>query len=261
VKFSPYNLTDPNGGAPTSVITSGNPNQGLPLYGATFTAYPTQAGYFFQFNCNRQAFHPLTPGVITDWTNSQDGSEYWTPTDTELCPRGKLLASGSSANFRRPTDGANNTTAHSSGDIAGSEMRQSLFEDPPSGTTGYSFVGMVSGFYADGFFDRRSHTHAAYGYNGAANTAVSITTKDVAYIGKLFYNRDNKRSLFFPLSGYRDYKGKTTAGTLRIAGSQGNYWSSSSVDTDRGWLMYISYSVTVYSGSRSFGYAVRCVRE
>ncbi|MDR1526667.1 MAG: hypothetical protein LBS46_03225 [Dysgonamonadaceae bacterium] len=199
VRFSPYNLTDLDGGAPTNVIIGGVPDVGLAINGATFTDYPTQAGYFFRFNYSRQAFHPVSPiTAITDWSGYQRGSEYWNPTETELCPLGWALASGSSANFRRPTAGVN-TVHNPTTDIMNNEMRQSLLYDPSFSSL--TSMGSVWGFYADGFFDRRSHTHAAYGENSEANTAVSILTKDVAYIGRLFYNQSSKRSLFFLLRG------------------------------------------------------------
>jgi hypothetical protein len=261
VRFSPYNLTASDLG------TSGYKQIEANRSNAAFTAYPTQAGAFFQWvhtTKQRYAYHPVNPvGAISssDWESSAyaDGrNSYWTTLGSthETCPQNYSLTTGTSVNFRRPNDGS--TTAVSSDVVAGSEMRQSLWEVPQDGGT-TSIIGSVWGFYADGFFDRRSHTHAAYGSGTpVANTAVSIATKDVAYIGRLFYNRDNKRSLFFPASGYR----YISDGNLNNSGGSGYYWSSSTAHTSTNAFLLSLSSIGANRSNtgRHYGGSVRCVR-
>jgi hypothetical protein len=263
VRFSPYNLTasDLTDDMEYKQIAADRSN-------AAFTAYPTQAGAFFQWaeKINlRYAYHPVNPvGAPSNWIyGAFNASTYWDKvywntlgSTNETCPQNYTLTTNTVVSFRRPNDGITNGV-NSTGAIAGSEMRQSLWEVPQSGQTG-SVIGSVWGFYADGFFDRRSHAHAAYGSgNTVPNIAVSIATKDVAYIGRLFYNRDNKRSLFFPASGYRDY----SIGSLGTSGTFGYYWSSSR-HTNHCWLLHVGSS-TVRQNNSSFsnGHALRCVRN
>ncbi len=70
------------------------------------------------------------------------------------------------------------------------------------------------GFYADGFFDRRAHNnpYVGPGVNGydvrEGNTAVAWGTKDIAYIGTLFFNPSTNSprrnaSIFVPGAGYK----------------------------------------------------------
>jgi hypothetical protein len=251
VKFSPYNLTALD-------LTDSDEHLPVAIGGGVFTAYPTQVGAFFQWanaTNQRYAYHPVNPPVPDEWNTSYT-SGHWNSFSGayETCPQTYPLSTGTTVNFRRPNDGS--TSANSGGAIAGSELRQSLWEEPPTGTNS-STVGSVWGFYADGFFDRRSHTHGAYG-GGVANTAVSIMTKDAAYVGRLFFNQVNKRSLFFPASGFRRY----SDGTFSGPGSYGGYWSSSSNGATTGSCLGVtSVSVGVGSSSRSFGFALRCVRD
>jgi hypothetical protein len=250
VRFSPYNLT-------ASGLTDGVQSSPVAVYGGVFTAYPTQTGAFFQWANTtnmRYAYHPVTPAdALSGWNNSSP-SGFWDALSSthETCPQSYSLTTGTSVNFRRPNCGS--TSAVSGNTIAESEMWQSLWEVPLGGH-GSSTTGSVWGFYADGFFDRRSHTHAAYGSDGVDNTAVSIATKDVAYIGRLFYNRVNMRSLFFPATGSR-----ITDGKLILTGTNGDYWSSSRPN-DRIWSMSISVQqVGLFQGSAYFGSSMRCVR-
>jgi hypothetical protein len=255
VKFSPYNLT-------ASGLTDVVKYIPVAVGGGVFTAYPTQAGAFFQWANEtnpRYAYHPVTPAddLLSVWdTNTPTG--FWDTLGStyETCPQSYSLTTGTSVNFRRPNDGST-SAANPAGDVAGSEMRQSLWEDPQIGQT-FSVIGSVGGFYADGFFDRRSHTHTAYGISGRDNSAVSILTKDVAYIGRLFYNRDNKRSLFFPALGSRNENH-----VLYVPGHYGVYLSSSSFDTYRCWSLCVSGGDVAYETSEGKfdGEALRCVRE
>jgi hypothetical protein len=265
VRFSPYNLTasDLTDALQYKQIAGDKSN-------AAFTAYPTQAGAFFQWaNATnpRFAYHPVNPFTAPSGWNSVNLPGYWNTLGPmhETCPQNQTLTYGTSGvNFRRPNDGITDA-ANTTGNIADSEVRQSLWEVPQSFKEN-STTGSVWGFYADGFFDRRNHTRAFYGVSGTDSTAVSITTKDVASIGRLFYNRDSKRSLFFPGSGFR-----ATNGPLGGTGGFARYWSSSAPSPSGAWCLYMSdvaaigptYGEDAYAEtpSRRFGFAVRCVRD
>lgn len=249
-KFTPYNLTAEGYRSETSSAASIQLNP----RGGTFTNYPSQAGAFFQWaNATniRYAYNPTNPtGAVSGWQNNYP-STYWNTlgADHETCPPG----------YHRPTDGI--ITGNTAGNAASSEMRQSLWRNPQTSATN-NLDNSVWGYYADGFFDRRQIV-SSVGTNPTAATAVAVNTVNAAYIGRLFFNSDPaslnyNASLFVPAAGYRSY----TDGQLFTAGSSGYYWSSSALSTTYGW------SLNVYSGyagqggaDRSFGLAVRCVRE
>lgn len=265
-RFSPYNLTHPsmtNGGA----AVANHPQAAV--NGGTFVSYPTQAGVLFQWASTsdvRRAYHPVNiVGTLTNWQNSP-ASTYWTTLAAthETCPAGYSLSDGTSVNFRRPTDGST-SAANTTGAVASSEMRQSLWLNPQTFTTP-DLTNSVWGYYADGFFDRGQLNASAYGSSGAANTAVSVNTadfadsqnKDVAYIGRMFINRNNNATLFFPTAGYRHY---SNSGLLQSSGVTGYYWSGSSAGTNSSWYMLASsVGSSNISSFRSNGLSVRCVR-
>ena len=244
-RFSPYNLTDPNFNAQTNYSAMVNAGTGLlGARGATFVDYPTKAGYFFQFNLSTRAFHPVSPlGQFTNW-DPNPGVDAWSGSTDETCPNG----------YRRPNDGQH----QSGGDIIGSEVRQSLWMNPPTGNTSSLYIDNSTwGYYADGFFDRRALNTTSYGTNGSTNTSVSYSNEHAAYIGRLFYNQATRASLFFPASGYRTQGN----GALNAAGVDGAYWpSSTSFVANSPWHTYIqsgnAWMTYTYS---TYGYPVRCV--
>jgi len=284
IKFSPYNLTDPRGLTPPSNYNSA---VALPVKGGDFVNYPTKAGYFFIFS-GTKAFDPdvmaasAGGGGIGAWGqtvgySSTNNGNYWDP-NWETCPGA----------YRRPTDGANNTTTFGSGAIAGSEIRQSLWENPPALNNNVSYSASFNstwGYYADGYFDRKplmgatsvSFTSLTTNMTIPAS-AVAFGTIDVAYEGRLFFNPTTNASLFFPAGGYRT----PNSGVLTGAGYRARYWTSSSSNLGskvnyEAWFMYIfSYTDatitklnydeeggTIYftDASRSAGGMVRCVKQ
>jgi len=248
-RFSPYNLKDPANGAPTSVITAGVPNVGIPLGGGAekFVSFPTQAGHFFRYNYSRQAFSPFTPtGAITNWATAQHGTEFWKASTDETCPTG----------YRRPQDGVN-TSHNTAGAVASSEMRQSLWLNPQAGATS-NIDNSVYGYYADGFFDRRQIAGAS-GSNAGSNSSVSTGNNEIAHRGRLFYNPATNASLFFPAVGHRS----DASGSLFYSGNNGSYWSSSTYSAGYTWLLNMEPEAAkqVSTGYyRSRGYTVRCIR-
>ena len=246
VRFSPYNLTDPAGNTETdySLIAP------LAVGGGKFVDYPTQAGYSFHFNYNTKPMNPY----LADYTNwpgtNAYGAAFWSAASTETCP----------APYRRFNDVPVPSAPHNTtGPIAGSEVRQSLFWKPQI-LTGVSHDNSVWGYYADGFFDRRERATAS-GANAGSNTSVSTGNSRIAHVGNLFFNPDltsthYNASVFFPAAGSR-----YTNGSLTASGHQSAYWSSSSVSAGNSWFLLASGNVVYMSYmNRVCGYSVRCVR-
>ena len=249
-KFSPYNLVDPNGNTESDFNNMTTAATGLlPVNGGAFADYPTQAGYFFQWNYSRRAFHPTSPMVITNWYSSS-GNAFWRAGTDETCPAG----------WRRPQDGNTSLAHNTTGPIEGSEMRQSLWLNPKAGLADFidnSFRdNSIWGYYADGWFDRRE-IEASFG------PSVSSNTKDVANVGRLFFNPNTTSnsyhaSLFFPAAGTRT----SYSGGLYDGGFSGYYWSGSSSWTDSAWHLYLDADLAKPGcyRSRSYAMSVRCVR-
>jgi len=253
-RFSPYNLTDPNNGAPTDYLgTGGNV---LTVGGGDFVKYPSQAGYFFRWNYNRVAFNPVIPAPptnITGWTETnQDGVEFWNSANDETCP----------PTYRRPTDG-NNNNVHTTGAVTQSEIRQSLWLNPPTGMLNNSAsdgANNVWGYYADGFFDRRKIGNSP---NGTALTAVSTANNSIAYIGRLFFNPNSKSyaSVFFPAAGNRNSNG-SALGALTNDGKYGYYWPSTSSSASISYYLNIGEIIARFgNGNRGGGMSIRCVKQ
>ena len=278
VKFSPYNLTDPSGKTATTMTNLLTPAT------SGFTNFPTKAGYCFIFS-DVFAVSPDVPAApdlqatVTSWNQNigqhSTTNPYWV-TSWETCPSG----------YRRPTDGPvdaagnpTNTSAHGVGAVAGSEIRQSLWLNPPSGTN-LNSDNSIWGYYADGFFDRRApQTARGQAATISANdegSAVAISSADVAYIGKLFFNPTTNASLFFPGVGYRFWQ----SGALYDAGARARYWTSTSQSqsnstSKNAWFLYFYStvgSVNTYMGyddegsklsnsSKTSGGMVRCVKQ
>ena len=254
-KFSPYNLTD-------ATLSESVTSHQAGYQGGSFVDYPTKAGAFFQWGQSSNetyAYHPAKPvGATSPWTTGNT-STYWDDmkTDHETCPDG----------WRRPNDGVTDalqtisnsntsTSDYTSNNIYLSEMRQSLYAVPKNGIT--QTTGRALGYYADGYFDRRPIVASA---TGEANTAVSPDTKDVAYIGVLFFNAANgNRSLFAPAAGVRDSR-SSRSGSLGDSGFGGKYWSSSSSMNNGISLTFYSIYTFMLTDLRSNGFCVRCVAE
>ena len=258
-RFSPYNLTAQT--LDEAVMTqaeASNPyTQGNR---STFAEYPSQMGAFFQWAAwasegrIRYAWNPYTTTVST-W-DPNFGGMYWGVNKDlyETCPPG----------YHRPSDGLIDDyepTPQTS--IAHSEIRQSLFAEPKVGISngiGASSAGnSVWGYYADGFFDRHQIENQA---------TVSSGNRYIAHIGRLFYNPNPASnrygaSLFFPAGGYRD---KVEKGNLVKSGKEAEYMTASATSPDEGVYMHIfgghgsNQHAGLWSGSKAFGFAVRCVK-
>ncbi|MDR1737350.1 MAG: fibrobacter succinogenes major paralogous domain-containing protein, partial [Candidatus Symbiothrix sp.] len=257
VKFSPYNLTGAN------LNDDDNLAYAVGVRGGTFVDYPTKAGAFFQWaNVTNPtyAYHPTKPtGSIAGWYDNYPITTQWDThkATNETCPPGWV----------RPNDG---TSPHSGNysDFAGSQIRESLFADAKAFAEAYlPYKDIYWGYYADGYFDRRTITTSA---NSVNNSAVSPSTKDVAYCGLLFTNPGTGTSLFMPGGGYRNSGLFGNGGMLLGSGSDGSYWSTPNyyADSSRAWGLYVGFSTSFNMslanpgvGEKSFGNSVRCVKE
>jgi hypothetical protein len=289
-KFSPYNLTAETLNA--QIYQYGTTTGGTTA--SKFTDYPTQAGAFFQW-LNPYAYissnptqpvvrfatypHTSTHAGFSTFTNDQK-AHYWDQdwighggTYEELnetCPPG----------YRRPNDGYTLTgeSLTSNNNVSRSEMRQSLFQNPKQGFNNQAtgdLTNSVTGYYADGFFDRRLIATAVARAGGAANSAVSTGDRNVAYIGRLFFNivapagSDHYcASIFFPFAGFRYFDRINTSnpnnGDLRNAGDVAEYWTSSANANSPyyGLSLIISGSLSsMYRLEREGGASIRCVKD
>jgi len=224
-KFSPYNLTAQN--LDQSVMSQADASNPATVGNRSiFTNYPTQAGAFWQWanaytgtqfgGGIRWAHNPHT-GTTSTWQGTNT-TNYWNSfaEAQETCPPG----------YRRPYDGSI-TGEESCANISGSEVRQSLLLKP---RISYNYASEATnslwGYYADGFFDRRQIVKG--NGMGAVVAAVAAQSKDVAHIGRLFFNPTPNSdhfyaSLFIPASGGRDLG----TGSLAYSGKEGHFWSAS----------------------------------
>ena len=255
VKFTPFNLSDPNYGTGGNNVSM---HEDFPFGDAVFneekfTEYPSQAGYFFQWNLGagaiHKAFHPVyTLTALTGWSNTTQA--VWNR-NREACPAG----------YRHPNDSLQGP--------ATSEIRQSWYATPNSDTyathqTAVILDNAVWGFYADGLFDRRVVVSSP---NGVDSTAVRFNpanialedNKFIAYAGQLVYNPTTFASLFLPLPGTRE---GSANGALANSGERGAYWTSS-VNGNYGWAFYLTPN-SVYSFSQAMqgsAVSIRCVKD
>jgi hypothetical protein len=257
-KISPYNLTDPLERSGTN-WNGGGSVPDLGLNGGRFTQYPSQAGYFFVFNTTK-AVQPHTPPSIGGWNNNIS-KDLWTPSSDETCPTAYALSPGlGTAIFRRPNDAVSFTNNYTDPPVSTSEIRQSLWLNPPSGVNS-SATNSIWGNYADGYFDRRWNQTAQGA--GTVGPAVTPALAKVAYFGRLFYNPETYASIFFPAAGFRE----DMNGTLTQAGTAGFYRTTSSYGTSLSWSLQCESSTANMfwdhpankDYTKTMGQMIRCV--
>jgi hypothetical protein len=231
-RFSPYNLT------------ATKFNDTIPVRGGKFTDFPTQAGAIFQwgnpFVRIRHAWDPISAETIPKWEENLS-HDYWNTLSAshETCPLG----------YRRPNDGSL-IRAEANTDISRSEMRLSLMANPEPVNV-IARDNSIWGFYADGFFDRRSL------FDIGSVIAAAPYTNRIAYTGRLFFNPATNASLFFPAAGDREPKN----GELMLG--RGVYWSSTTGQQDPyGWhLVFDGTAAAMNFSMKSIGASIRCVRQ
>lgn len=240
-RFMPYNLTASDaqwasqlGGATVDAYPQ------VAVQGGSLVRYPTQGGGIFQGQASSAAWlrrvfshtYEAAPSGLSRYS----GDENWDAATNETCPPG----------YRRVRDGA--VGVHTALEIAGSEMRQSIWLNPlpGQGTTVYDLDNSAWGFYADGFFDRRP----------VQAGAVSPEAQQAAYMGRMFFNPTTHASLFFPVAGYR------TTGVFQYAGSRAYYWAGTTITANTLSCIYISNTrASPYRQDRGYSWSIRCVRD
>ena len=254
-QFSPFNLTDPGKGTGGNDIDMHNDV----VFGENnfiankFTEYPSQAGYFFQWNLgvgkSGKVFNPVnTINSITEWSNGAKTS--WN-INMEPCPQG----------YYHPNDNKQNPV--------NSEIRQSWYVNPNSDIYGSNHPqstapdNSVWGFYADGFFDRLPVVASP---NGTDSTTVSFNpaslssteNTQVAYAGLLIYNPNTYASIFLPAAGIRN----STTGALEFAGERGGYWTDTRNGNNGIAFFFTPTSSYLFNNAhQSNGASVRCVKS
>lgn len=237
VRFSPYNLTAP----------AGKMNTELGVNGGVFTAYPSQGGALFFWANNTTAWTQV--GAAPGWIKNEIVG-FWNTlgATSETCP----------PNYHRPNNGS--ITASTNGtDAPQSEVYQSLWLNSQLSETAGSVTNSVSGYYADGYFDRRK---ILTGTTSSGFSVVSSTDPyNVAYKGRLFYNPTNYASLFIPYAGRRADANVPSGGVT--GGYQCMSWTSSrnATTSAQGWFMSIGET---YAFMNSVSYAcntIRCVKD
>lgn len=247
-KFSPYNLTDPEGQLGRAGDFSGTKY--------AFTEYPSQAGYYFQWGKTYawypDGLYPVNWDRINNlglWESEKD--------ECETCPSG----------YHRPADGSNSSyvTLPKARD---SEIRQSLYLNPRDATPGSGEFNVwghedsdnsIWGYYADGFFDRRPTRTSI---NNEESTVVASGVQ-IAYAGRLFYNPYTNASLFFPGSGVRyDGISNISRGSIYASGSRAYFWTTTKYNSSIPIYQSASpdRSLIVDTGNL-MGFPVRCMKD
>ena len=258
-RISPFNLTaqtlNQSVGTreqQTDPVWMANPDNNR----SRFTQYPTQAGAFWQWGQTGITIRRAWSGSgapIYQWSSDNISGFWGTPQNLhiehEVCPPG----------YRRPTDGsiiagisigfigADNTRL--------SEIRQSLFQNPPWGDNSATH-NSVRGFYADGFFDRREL---------AGQATSTLTEASVGAAGWIFVNVSTDAHVFLPMAG-----GMGISGGASGIGSDGMYATATSVRHSAIDFTYISrLRLSTHPGIltsmerfwRHTGISIRCVKE
>jgi hypothetical protein len=265
MRISPDNLTDPLGRA----TADWNTTSPLSVGSGNFVAFPSQAGYHFQYATSTRAFHPSAPITISNWNSTFTAwtSPPWIAANSETCPTG----------YRRikELDGGASTNSN----VATSEVRQSFYLAPGNSQDIQSNpTGLTWGYYADGYFDRRAiEIRGTTLGTSVQPTAVSWGTPQTAFVGAVLYNPTTYSHLFLPLPGIRESSLTGSAGgngEIIRTGVWGYYISSSWSDTSIGGtagLLARSFriqgnwgtntsTIGVEGSPRARGFSIRCVR-
>lgn len=248
-RFLPYNLTASDAqwaSSPGGATVDTYPQ--LAVRGGSLVQYPSQGGGTFQGQASgdewlRRAFSSVFTGKVTGIAKYGGGETYDAATN-ETCPAG----------YRRMQDGSGD--GYATKEIAGSELRQSIWLNPLSGagSTVFDLENAVWGYYADGFFDRRKLSDKTD--FAAADAVVADGTREAAFRGRLLFNPVSHASLFFPAAGYR------TTAALQYGGARAYYWSGTASSASQLSCFYITVNrCSPYSQDRGYSWSIRCVRD
>ncbi|WP_298649053.1 hypothetical protein [uncultured Proteiniphilum sp.] len=235
--FSPYNLTDPQGTVNTGAVKVDRGPRGY-----VFTQFPTQGGYYFQWGGTAAWLHNSQYGMPPNW-NTTTWPNYWDSYNFETCPQG----------YRRPNHGS--TSVEQADDVSISEIAQS-FLFTVHGQSQHHPQTWLSGYYADGFFDRRlTLSSGSVLHDGNAMVSSGAMT---AYKGTLVYHPTTKASIFFPHTGI-----VVSSYGIIYDGQMTNLLTSTKGSRTSCWMMRFSDSSGLDIPNRSLldGNSIRCVKE
>ena len=242
VYWSPYNMSDPERGEGGNNIADHNDvrTDEAVFLPEKFTGYPSQGGYFFQWN-RVKAYHPIAPytsfgsssRLISGWPFDYENT--W-DTTRDVCPIG----------YRHPKGKS---------DDPASEYLTGLLGDTP-GTD-----NSMWGYYADGFFDR-SYLQASLDIDEMSRAG---SGSEIAYLGRLFFNTGSSASLFFPAGGQRYSWSDSNKGYLSGEGTSCFYFYGDKSDDGNNFRYvrnaYFSETrVEIIGGIKTTGYKIRCVK-
>lgn len=307
--FSIYNLTTQEFKSGSSAESVPITNPGNQATNIIEVDYPTQGGAHFQWGrFENQWTNPLNVAYNSAIAREETGINGWP--DRHLYefpfwgapgPQNPTLIAGDyfeicPPGYHRPSDGpADRISLATEADIALSEWRTSIMPEPKTGDGEYLTVdrpidpankpekydidreiqdGIVYGFYADGFFDRRpiqSELIEYPDYNMGAHEAMGVDMYETtaAYRGVLFTN--GSKSIFFPAAGQRNARFN---GRLDFHSETGYYWTTT---VSPGWMsdqneedrinnaiysMHLSYwDLKPLSCGFAEGRSIRCVKD
>ncbi|HHV86377.1 MAG TPA: hypothetical protein GXX42_11285 [Petrimonas sp.] len=234
--FSPYNLTDPQGTVNTGAVKVDRGPRGY-----VFTQFPTQGGYYFQWGGTAAWLHNSQQGMPPDW-DVTPWPNYWNSYNFETGPQG----------YRRPAHGS--TSASQADDVLISEIAQSLLFTVEGKAESYPQT-CLSGYYADGFFDRRLILSS--GSIVHDNNSMVSSGAMTAYKGTLVYHPTTKASVFFPYTGI-----VTSPYGIISDGQMTTLLTSTKSSATNCWTMRFSTaSPGIPNRSLLEGYSIRCVKE
>jgi hypothetical protein len=238
---------------------------------------PAPAGYALWFDENNYmdggwlyGYPDPNPGYYSGNFDSRKVAipQWWDDTNIknkfEYCPTG----------YRRWSDGATNANPDgrtnissgnvsvdfSSGDRTDSEIYQSLWQytgsgtnvQPPQSQEGLDFC---YGYYADGYFDRRTLKRPLMGLGGSWNNTLlraggESAATPMAYSGLFVYRTDNCHSLFFPATGstWEDVIGSADGIEGMYIGSSAFITQDTQRSPDRSWQYGVFASEFHFSG-------------
>lgn len=243
-KISPYNLTDLSGSVGRVGALAGTKY--------SFTNYPSQSGYLFQY-ADTYAWSPQGY-TTTDYSTAiatglwDDNKASW-----ESCPEG----------YHRPADGPTNVLSSPYVSMNASEWKESLvWTELNGGNYQYFNSPLLSnftcGFYADGFYDRGNVMNPE-GNGAYPESAVAAGTANVALTGVLFHNPNSLASLFLPFAGWRSGGGPLlNVGYLSHYGVSSRTSSSASIYIPYFYFMY--YSTGIGADTR-YAVPIRCFKD
>lgn len=256
VKFGVYNLTDPD--PETTPNITGQIDRGARGY--IFTKYPSQGGYFFALS-GTKAVDPRDGNKSKLSYPTFSSTVPWDK-EWETCPKGYHRPSD--GNARDPYDG-DSQKDHYTDDIINSEVRQSLWLFPLRGSERSDFSNQLTGYMADGYFDR--HEIKTANDSPYPRGIINKGTSNTGYRGYLVFNPHNYASIFLPFAGYYS---EIVTNSCKKMGTQGSINTLTSMVYNGNWIVAFGYIPTSSGGRDHYvldnyrnmdAVSIRCIKD